>query len=103
MWPYLLQSLLTPHGRSAMTTSVSIRELKDHLSSYVRRIRAGEHVVLTSRRRPVARILPIEESGGFGQPALSLVRWSREKPRGGSERPRIEDASAAGAVLEDRR
>ncbi len=86
-----------------MTTIVSIRELKDRLSSYVRRIRAGEEVVLTSRRRPVARMLPVNDPGPNGLPALPLVTWSAEKPSGGRCRPRIRDASAAGAVLEDRR
>lgn len=84
-----------------MTTNVSIRDLKDHLSSYVRRVRAGEEVVLTSRRRPVARLLPVQEPGRDGSSALSLVHWSGEKPLGGSQRPRIEEASAASIVLED--
>lgn len=86
-----------------MTTTVSIRELKDHLSSYVRRICAGEEVVLTSRRRPVARMLPINAPGCGGLPALPLITWSLETPRGGGHRPRIKSASAAGVVLEDRR
>jgi len=90
-----------------MTTKVSIRDLRDHLSSYVRRVRAGEEVVLTSRRRPVARILPVQEpskgSSDEGASALSLIHWSREKPLGGRQRPQIEEASAARIVLEDRR
>jgi prevent-host-death family protein len=85
------------------TTTVSIRELKDHLSSYVRRIRAGEEVVLTSRRRPVARMMPVNDPGCSGLPALPLITWSADKPRGGNRRPRIKDVSAARAVLEDRR
>ena len=43
-----------------MTTTVSISDLRDHLSSYVRRIRAGEEVVLTFRQEPVARMLPLK-------------------------------------------
>ena len=86
-----------------MTTTVSVRELKDRLSSYVRRIRAGEEVVLTSRRRPVARMLPVNEPGPNGLPALPIITWSAEKPHGGGHRPRVKDASAAGAVLEARR
>ena len=85
------------------TMTVSIRELTDRLSSYVRRIRAGEEVVLTSRRRPIARMLPVNDTGPNGLPALALVTWSAEKPRGGRRRPRSKDASAAEAVLEDRR
>lgn len=86
-----------------MTTTVSIRELKDHLSSYVRRIRAGEEVVLTSRRRPVARMLPVQEPGQGRPSTLPLVSWNGEQPLGGSRRPRVQGATAAEIVLEDRR
>lgn len=35
---------------------VSVRELKNNLSSYLRRVRAGEEIIVTSRRRPVAQL-----------------------------------------------
>lgn len=35
---------------------VSVRELKDRLSEYLRRVEAGEEVVVTSRGRAVARL-----------------------------------------------
>lgn len=37
---------------------VGIRELKNSLSAYLRRIREGESVVVTDRGVPIARILP---------------------------------------------
>lgn len=37
---------------------VSVRELKDHLSEYLRRVEAGEEVVVTSHKREVARLVP---------------------------------------------
>ncbi len=40
-----------------MTTSV--RELKDHLSKYLRRVQSGEEVIITSHRRPVAKLVPL--------------------------------------------
>jgi prevent-host-death family protein len=44
---------------------VSVRELKNHLSKYLRRVQAGEDVVITSRGRPVARLAPaVEERAG---------------------------------------
>jgi prevent-host-death family protein len=45
-------------------SEVGIRELKNHLSHYLDRVRAGEEVVVTDRGRPVARlssIAPAEE------------------------------------------
>lgn len=87
----------------SMSTRVSVRDLKNHLSNYVRRIRAGEEVVLTCRRRPVVRMLPVPESSTGGLAAVPLVRWNGEKPGGGSRRPRVDQAAAANMVLEDRR
>ena len=37
---------------------VSIRDLKNRLSEYLRLAAAGEEVVVTSRGKPVARLLP---------------------------------------------
>jgi prevent-host-death family protein len=42
--------------------TVGIRELKTHLSSYVRRAKSGASVVITERGTPVARIVPIGRS-----------------------------------------
>ncbi len=35
---------------------VSVRDLKNHLSEYLRRVRAGEEIVVTSHGRAVARL-----------------------------------------------
>lgn len=37
---------------------VSVREFKDHLSEYLRRVQAGEELVVTSHGKPVARLAP---------------------------------------------
>ena len=37
-------------------TEVGIRELKNSLSKYIDRVRAGEEVIVTDRGRPVARL-----------------------------------------------
>jgi prevent-host-death family protein len=41
--------------------SVSVRELRQHLSRYLRRVAAGERLVVTERRRPVAMLGPLPE------------------------------------------
>jgi prevent-host-death family protein len=38
--------------------STGIRELKDHLSRYIRRIEAGERVTVTAHGRVVAELVP---------------------------------------------
>ena len=37
---------------------VSVRELKARLSEYLRRLRPGEEITVTSHGKPVARLLP---------------------------------------------
>lgn len=39
-------------------TSAGIRELKDNLSRYIRRIEAGERIAITSHGRVVAELIP---------------------------------------------
>ena len=41
-----------------MSDRVGIRELRQDLSRYLRRVRAGERLIVTERRRPVAVLAP---------------------------------------------
>lgn len=38
---------------------VGIRELRNHLSRYLDRVRDGEEVVVTDRGRAIARVVPV--------------------------------------------
>jgi prevent-host-death family protein len=38
----------------------NIRELKAHLSEYIRRVEDGEIITVSIRNRPVTRIVPIK-------------------------------------------
>lgn len=38
---------------------VSVRDLRQHLSRYLRRVATGERLVVTERRRPVAMLGPL--------------------------------------------
>lgn len=42
--------------------TVGIRELKQNASAVVARVAAGETLIVTDRRRPVARLVPLERS-----------------------------------------
>ena len=54
---------------------VAIRELKNHLSRYLKRVSAGEEIVVTAHGKPVARINGVPPD----QPksALGSVAWIR--------------------------
>ena len=70
-----------------VATSVGIRELKNHLSKYLDRVREGEEIVVTDRGHPVARLTSVDAptdrlaaliaAGRVQAPAVS----SRRRPR----------------------
>jgi prevent-host-death family protein len=41
-----------------MSETVGVRELRQNLSRYLERVKAGEGLVVTERGRPVARLIP---------------------------------------------
>jgi prevent-host-death family protein len=43
-----------------MATNVGVRELRQNLSVYLRRVAQGERFVVTDRREPVAELVPLE-------------------------------------------
>jgi prevent-host-death family protein len=45
-----------------MENTTGIRELKEQLSAYIRRVKAGETIVITDRGRPVGRLVPYSQS-----------------------------------------
>ena len=45
-------------GYNLVVTSTGIRELKDNLSRYIRRIEAGERIAITAHGRVVAELVP---------------------------------------------
>lgn len=42
-----------------------IRDLRDHLSRHLERVRAGEELLITDRGRPIARLVPVESENTF--------------------------------------
>ena len=86
--------------------TVAVRELKNKLSEYLRRVKAGERLVVTERGRPVA---VISNAGNLADQRIEVMireraaRWGGGKPRGGRRPPKIKGPSVAAAVIEDRR
>ena len=73
---------------------VGIRELRDHLSSYLERVQSGQELVVTDRGRAIARVLPME-----GERALDrLIREGRVNPAKQRTRSRPEPQRTAGTV-----
>jgi prevent-host-death family protein len=87
-------------------TTVAVRERKNRLSEYLRKVKAGERVVITERGRAVAVISAAETQIDQGIEAMireRAARWAGGKPRGAKRPPKIKGPSVAEAVIEDRR
>jgi prevent-host-death family protein len=52
---YTLDMSKAPQGQPI---EVGVRDLRDHLSSWLERVKAGDEVLVTERGRPVARLMP---------------------------------------------
>jgi prevent-host-death family protein len=87
--------------------AVGVRELKNHLSEYLKRVQAGERVEVTERGRPVAVISPPAVTPADQRIEAMLregiARWAGGKPRGTARPPRIKGPSVAQIVIEGRR
>ncbi len=87
--------------------AVGVRELKNQLSQYLKRVRAGERLVVTERGEPVAVLSPPSvtrlDRHIEGLLRKGVARWGGGKPRGARRPPRIKGPSVAQAVIEDRR
>jgi prevent-host-death family protein len=87
-------------------SSVGVRDLRDNLSEYLRRVRAGELLVITARGKPIGELIPTG-GGRDVERARALVRkglasWAGGKPKGLSRAPRARAGLVSDAVLEDR-
>lgn len=51
--------------------AVNIKQLKAMLSSYIRQVRGGETFLVTDRNHVVARLGPVEQSGGKAEPEMA--------------------------------
>jgi prevent-host-death family protein len=87
--------------------TVGIRDLKNRLSEYLRRVADGERLVITDRGRPVALLVPPEEKDEVAR-AMAMVReglahWGGGKPRGSSRPVKVKGRPISETMLEDRR
>jgi len=66
------QAAVSGDGYNGHMGAVNIAELKDKLSSFLHRVRAGEELIIRDRNLPIAKIVPLR--GEVGDPdELALV------------------------------
>jgi antitoxin (DNA-binding transcriptional repressor) of toxin-antitoxin stability system len=87
--------------------TVSIRELKAHLSRHLKRVRSGAWLMVTDRGRSIATISPVGAPTNLDWAhrlvAEGRAHWSGGKPVGSLRSPRATGSRAVSdTVLEDR-
>ncbi|HUG03841.1 MAG TPA: type II toxin-antitoxin system prevent-host-death family antitoxin [Steroidobacteraceae bacterium] len=90
---------------------VSVSQLKDQLSAYLKKVRAGQTVVVTDRNVPVARLEPVKPGSEAERIAQlvqqGLVALPTAPPLSIEEirrrRPVVPGAGVLEALLEERR
>ena len=88
-------------------TQVGIREMKSHLSEYIRRAKNGEQIEITEHGKAVARLEPAVEPYPKLEGIWNMVRegaadWNGGKPSGSKKKLKIKGKPLSKTVLEDR-
>ena len=87
--------------------TVGVRQLKENLSRYLKRVKSGESIVVTDRKREIAIIVAsgkeADEEKLLQLIQRGLAHWSGGKPKGMRSRIVSSGKKVSEAVLEDRR
>ena len=89
--------------------AVPVRDLKNRLSEYLRRVQGGERVVVTDRGRPVAELMPVRPEALSVDERLARLEEAGELtlPRGKGLTPvrpaRLRGRPVSESLLADRR
>lgn len=93
--------------------TVGIRELKAHLSRYMKDVKEGNEVLVSERGKAVARLLPMEAQSEHDRVGSFLKRLSaegriilpatRRKPSPPGKRKKVKGSPFSDAVKEMRR
>ena len=60
---------------------IATRDLKDHLSEYLKRVQAGEEITITSHGKPVAKLSSPDAVKAPRPDPLANVAWIRQPTR----------------------
>lgn len=87
--------------------TTGVKDLREHMDRYMAKVREGEAVVVTHRKKDIAVILPVGESID-AEKMCEMIQsgkafWSGGKPHGMPERVKSKGGSVSQAVIEDRR
>ncbi len=84
---------------------VGIRELKNRLSFYLKRVEEGERIEVTNRGKVIALLIPTKaiDKAVWSLVEEGLASWSGGKPCGASHPVRARGRQVSEFIVEDRR
>ncbi len=90
--------------------TVSIADLKSHLSTYLNQVREGAEIIIRDRSTPIARILPLSTLEDLDMEERTLIAQGKLRPAAQSlaesffdlPAPRVKRQRVAAAIAEDR-
>ncbi len=82
---------------SQPATRVGIADLKAHLSSHLRKVRAGHTLTVIDRETPIARLVPYESEG-----PLKVRKAVRRPAAVRVAPPTLKETNSLAVLLEDR-
>lgn len=96
--------------KEGVISTVGVKELKNHLTQYLRKTKQGEEVIVTERGKPIALIQPIKSAQNLLSlearlaklAAQGLITLPTQKPLRKVRLARITGAPISKVILEDR-
>ncbi len=82
---------------------VGIRELRDHLSRYLDRVRDGEELVVTERGTAVARVVPLDHERLLDRLVSEGVVTPARRRKGPLPDPVLSEGAVSPLVADQRR
>ncbi len=86
--------------------TIGIKKLRENLNEYIFKVKAGEKIVITDRKKEIAVMTPIEtsykEDKIYQMLQQGIANWSGSKPSGMPVRVKSKGKSLSSAVIEDR-
>jgi prevent-host-death family protein len=82
---------------------VGVKELRNHLSRYLNRVRDGDEVVVTDRGRAIARVVPVGAERVLDRLIAEGVVTPARQPKRRTARPIRTKGTVSDLVAEQRR
>ena len=82
---------------------VGVRELRNHLSRYLDRVRGGDEVVVTDRGRAIARVVPVGGQRVLDRLIAEGIVTPARQPKQPAAKPREAEGTVSDLVGDQRR